>query len=148
ELVDYCRHVVGQCIEVVAILGLVRTSMPSSVIADTAQIVAYQSGHLVLPPICIQAPRRSEQNRFAVAPIAMEQSGAIVSLDSLPGSCLCRTRLVLSTFGESPRPPNADESHSGSHHGRLQNASSVHRTYQPRQRFWARALGLGRLLQR
>ena len=77
ESLDHVVEIVGERIVIVAAAGFDRTTVPTPVIADTAQALTDQIGHLVLPPIGVHAPGCEKDQGAARPPVSVEQPNAI-----------------------------------------------------------------------
>src|SRR4029453_7098473 len=90
ELFDHSGEILGECVVIVSLPGVARASMAASVVSDTAQSLAGQVDHLVLPHVGVERPTVDEEDRLAFAPVLIEQARAITRGDKLRPSIICR----------------------------------------------------------
>src|SRR5687768_11755616 len=104
QLLNKLRKIVGVGIHIIAMPGLGRASVASSVQRDASIAIRGQEEHLVLKGICRQRPSMTENDRLACAPIFVVNLRSIfrrnsAHLLSLAFWCLTPGRFVFGGCG-------------------------------------------------
>ena len=81
EVVEKSGQIVRQRIEIIAAAGPIRPSMSPPVIGDTAQAMAGEKRHLIVPGVRVEDIGVHEDDRLPGSPILVEEACAVAGLE-------------------------------------------------------------------
>src|SRR6266478_3324719 len=100
-------EVIGVVIHIVAIAGLARASVASTVVRDYSIVMTQKEQHLCIPVICAQGPSVTENYRLTAAPILIVDSRSVFGSYRRHGYSFYYSLLLLVTANRAK--PNCRE---------------------------------------